>query len=50
MLPRMSFSAFGGSLTQGLKRHAVVVGAGIVGASTAWHLAKKGWAVTLVDR
>jgi len=46
----MSFSAFGGSLTQGLKRHAVVVGAGIVGASTAWHLAKKGWAVTLLDR
>jgi D-amino-acid dehydrogenase len=31
-------------------RHVVVVGAGIVGASTAWHLAKKGFAVTLLDR
>jgi len=41
---------FGGSLTAGLKRRVVVVGAGIVGASTAWHLAKRGYAVTLLDR
>ncbi|MFM7052954.1 MAG: NAD(P)/FAD-dependent oxidoreductase [Planctomycetota bacterium] len=34
----------------GVRRHVVVVGAGIVGASTAWHLARKGYAVTLVDR
>lgn len=45
-----SSSPFGASLTAGLKKHVVVVGAGIVGASTAWHLAKKGFAVTLVDR
>ncbi len=45
-----SSNPFGASLTAGLKKHVVVVGAGIVGASTAWHLAKKGFAVTLVDR
>jgi len=45
-----SSSPFGASLTAGLKKHVVVVGAGIVGASTAWHLAKKGFTVTLVDR
>jgi glycine/D-amino acid oxidase-like deaminating enzyme len=28
----------------------VVVGAGIVGAATAWELARRGVAVTLVDR
>ena len=50
MLPRMSSHAFGGSLAQGLQKHVVVVGAGIVGASTAWHLARRGFAVTLVDR
>lgn len=32
------------------RKHVVVVGAGIVGASTAWHLAKKGFDVTVVDR
>jgi D-amino-acid dehydrogenase len=46
----MSFGIFGSSLTSGLKRHAVVVGAGIVGASTAWHLARKGFDVTIIDR
>lgn len=30
--------------------HAVVVGAGVVGASIAWHLAQRGADVTLVDR
>jgi D-amino-acid dehydrogenase len=37
-------------ITPGVRKHVVVVGAGIVGASTAWHLAKKGYAVTLLDR
>ena len=41
---------FSGPLTAGNRKHVVVVGAGIVGASTAWHLAKKGFAVTIVDR
>ncbi|PFG31715.1 glycine oxidase ThiO [Paramicrobacterium agarici] len=29
--------------------HAVVVGAGIIGLATAWTLADRGWAVTIVD-
>jgi D-amino-acid dehydrogenase len=37
-------------LTPGFQKHIVVVGAGIVGASTAWHLAKRGYKVTLLDR
>jgi glycine/D-amino acid oxidase-like deaminating enzyme len=32
-----------------MPKHVVVVGAGIVGASIAWHLAKAGCAVTIVD-
>ena len=41
---------FSTPLTEGLRKHVVVIGAGIVGASTAWHLARKGFAVTLLDR
>jgi len=32
-----------------MKKHCVVIGAGIVGASCAWHLQQKGMQVTLVD-
>jgi glycine/D-amino acid oxidase-like deaminating enzyme len=31
-------------------RHAIVVGAGVAGASTTWHLARSGLKVTLVER
>jgi D-amino-acid dehydrogenase len=31
-------------------RHAVVVGAGIIGLSTAWRLQQEGWQVTVIDR
>jgi glycine/D-amino acid oxidase-like deaminating enzyme len=31
------------------QRHAIVIGAGIIGASIAWHLAKAGVAVTILD-
>ena len=32
-----------------MKKHSVVIGAGIVGASCAWHLQRKGLEVTLID-
>ncbi len=32
-----------------MKKHSVVIGAGIVGASCAWHLQRKGRQVTLID-
>jgi D-amino-acid dehydrogenase len=32
-----------------MSRHCVVIGAGIIGASCAWHLQRKGLQVTLVD-
>jgi D-amino-acid dehydrogenase len=32
-----------------MKKHCVVIGAGIVGASCAWHLQRKGLQVTLID-
>ncbi len=32
------------------KKHCVVIGAGIVGSSCAWHLRRKGMEVTLIDR
>ena len=32
-----------------MKKHCVVVGAGIIGASCAWHLQRKGLRVTLID-
>ena len=31
------------------QRHVLIVGAGIIGASIAWHLARAGAAVTVVD-
>lgn len=31
-------------------RHAIVVGAGLAGASAAWALCRQGWRVTVVDR
>ncbi|WP_413374750.1 NAD(P)/FAD-dependent oxidoreductase [Alkalihalobacillus sp. 1P02AB] len=33
-----------------MKKHYVIIGAGILGASTAYHLAKKGENVTIIDR
>ncbi|MSR40512.1 MAG: FAD-binding oxidoreductase [Phycisphaerales bacterium] len=33
-----------------MTKSAIVVGAGIVGASTAWHLAQRGYQVTLLER
>ena len=32
-----------------MKGHCVVIGAGIIGASCAWHLQRKGLQVTLID-
>jgi len=32
-----------------VKRHAIVVGAGVVGITTAWALAESGWRVSLLD-
>lgn len=32
------------------KKHAVVIGAGIAGMSTAWSLAKRGWQVDILER
>ena len=32
------------------QRHAVVIGAGIAGCQTAWHLVQQGWQVTLIER
>ncbi len=37
-------------LTSPQKKHVVIVGAGIVGASSAWHLAQMGWDVTVLER
>ncbi|MBI4260044.1 MAG: FAD-binding oxidoreductase [Actinobacteria bacterium] len=37
-------------MSRGDAPHAVVVGAGIVGAATAYELARRGWAVTVLDR
>ena len=31
-------------------KHAVIIGAGIAGCQTAWHLVKQGWHVTLIER
>ena len=32
------------------EKHAVVIGAGIAGCQTAWHLVQQGWQVTLIER
>lgn len=32
------------------QKHAVVIGAGIAGCQTAWHLVQQGWLVTLIER
>jgi tRNA 5-methylaminomethyl-2-thiouridine biosynthesis bifunctional protein len=37
-------------LNQNRSQSAVIVGAGIAGAQIAWHLAKRGWQVTLLER
>ena len=42
--------AFAGKAHGTSKLHVVVAGAGIVGASIAWHLAKAGARVTVIDR
>ena len=31
-------------------KHVVVIGAGIAGCQIAWHLAKQGWEITLIER
>ena len=31
-------------------KHAIVIGAGIAGCQSAWHLVKQGWKVTLIER
>ena len=31
-------------------KHALVIGAGIAGCQTAWHLVQQGWQVTLIER
>ncbi len=31
-------------------KRAVVIGAGIAGCQMAWHLAQKGWDITLIER
>lgn len=33
-----------------LRRHALIIGAGLAGAATAWALAEQGWKTTLLDR
>ncbi|WP_284509717.1 FAD-dependent oxidoreductase [Salinivibrio costicola] len=33
-----------------MTKQVVVLGAGMVGVSVAWHLLKRGYAVTLIDR
>jgi D-amino-acid dehydrogenase len=38
------------SMSQTERDTAVVVGAGIVGVCTAWHLLRRGVSVTLIDR
>lgn len=32
------------------KKHVIVVGAGIVGSSIAYHLSQKGFQVTIIDK
>ncbi|MEN9397923.1 MAG: hypothetical protein RLZ81_2453 [Pseudomonadota bacterium] len=39
-----------GPTTSVSQRHAIVVGAGLAGASAAWALCRQGWRVTIVDR
>lgn len=46
----MSVHPYRSTLVTPSKKHIIVVGAGIVGASTAWHLARKGFDVTVVER
>ncbi len=33
-----------------MSKSAIIIGAGVIGASTAYHLAKSGWKVTVIDK
>jgi glycine/D-amino acid oxidase-like deaminating enzyme len=49
-LQSLAATAFAGTARAASALHVVVAGAGIIGASIAWHLAKAGARVTVIDR